>query len=66
MYARRHDAWAWARAYGLRPAERPAAHAELRAERAIRRERDNPQTPERPPAAMEAEARRYCWFVRPR
>jgi hypothetical protein len=66
MYARRHDAWAWVRAYGRRPAERRAAHAELRAERAIRRERDNPDTAERRAAAMEAEARRYCWYVRPR
>jgi hypothetical protein len=54
------------RAYGLRPGERRAAHSELRAEREIRRERDNPDTAERRAAAMEAETRRYCWFVRPR
>jgi hypothetical protein len=40
-------------------AERAAARAERRAEAAMRRERDNPETPERRAAAVEAEARRY-------
>lgn len=39
--------------------ERAAARAEWRAEELIRRERDNPESPERRAAALEAEARRY-------
>jgi hypothetical protein len=63
MYARRHDAWAWVRAYGLPPAERRAAHAELRAEREIRRERDNQETAERRAAAVRAESRRDSGYM---
>lgn len=43
----------------LSPLERAAARAERRAEQAIRRERDNPESAERRAAAREAEARRY-------
>jgi hypothetical protein len=39
-------------------AERAAARAERRAEAAIRRERDNPETADRRAAAVEAERRR--------
>jgi hypothetical protein len=40
-------------------AERIARRAEQRAEDAMRRTRDNDQTPERRAAALEAEARRH-------
>jgi hypothetical protein len=39
--------------------ERAAARAERRAEEAMRRERDNPESPERRAAALEAERRRW-------
>lgn len=39
--------------------EREAARAERRAEDLIRRERENPESPERRAAALEAEVRRY-------
>ena len=39
--------------------ERAAARAERRAEREIRRERDNTETADRRAAAIEAERRRY-------
>jgi hypothetical protein len=42
--------------------ERRAAKAERNAENAIRRERDNPETPERRAAAVEAERRRQNIF----
>jgi hypothetical protein len=39
--------------------ERDAARAERRAEEAMRRQRDNTESPERRAAAVEAERRRY-------
>jgi uncharacterized protein YigA (DUF484 family) len=42
----------------LPPSEREAARAERRAERALRRERDNQESAARRAAALEAEARR--------
>jgi hypothetical protein len=43
--------------------EREAAKAERAAEARIRAERDNPYTPERRAAALDAEIRRYgYWF----
>ena len=39
--------------------ERAAARAERRAEESMRRERDNPESPERRAAALEAERRRW-------
>ena len=44
--------------------EREAARAERRVEAQIRLERDNPYTPERRAAALEAERRRYMLFGR--
>ena len=43
----------------LSHAERDAARAERRAEEAMRRERDNTESPERRAAAVEAERLRY-------
>ena len=40
-------------------AEREAARAERRAEEQLRRERDNPETPERRAAALDAEIKRW-------
>jgi hypothetical protein len=40
-------------------AERDAARAERRAEEQMRRERDNPESPERRAAALQAEASRH-------
>jgi hypothetical protein len=39
--------------------EREAARAERRAEQQMRRERDNPESPERRAAALDAESKRY-------
>ena len=47
----------------LPPAERPAARAERRTERALRRERENVETAERRAAAVAAEARRHSIFA---
>jgi hypothetical protein len=47
------------RDWRLPRAEREAARAERRAEEQMRRERDNPETPERRAAAREAEAKRW-------
>jgi hypothetical protein len=44
--------------------ERDAARAERRVEQQLRLERDNPWTPERRAAALEAERRRYALFGR--
>jgi hypothetical protein len=46
------------RAWTLPREERAAARAERRAEAAMRKERDNPESPERRAAALEAERRR--------
>jgi hypothetical protein len=47
------------RAWTLPRDERAAARAERRAEAQMRRERDNPESPERRAAALEAQRRRY-------
>jgi hypothetical protein len=44
-------------------AERAAARAERRVEEALRRQRDNLETPERRAAAIEAERRKYSGVV---
>ena len=44
-------------------AERTAARAERRVEEAMRRQRDNLETPERRAAAIEAERRKYSGVV---
>lgn len=44
--------------------EREAARAERRVEAQMRLERDNPHTPERRAAALDAERRRYMLFGR--
>jgi hypothetical protein len=44
-------------------AERAAARAERRVEEALRRQRDNRETPERRAAAVEAERRKYSGIV---
>jgi hypothetical protein len=51
------------RAWTLPREERAAARAELRAEAQMRKERDNPESPERRAAAVEAEAwRDRAWY----
>ena len=54
----------WLRDLRLPQPEREAARAERRVEEQLRRERDNPHTPERRAAALEAEARRYMLLGR--
>ena len=52
----------WIQELALTRPERNAARAERRVEDQFRRERDNPWTPERRAAALEAERRRYKLF----
>ena len=55
----RHQPLVRLRELRLPPPERRAARAEREAEERMRRERDNPESPERRAAALEAEVRRY-------
>jgi hypothetical protein len=61
---RRHESGTvrFLRELAMPRADRNAARAERRAEAAIRRERDNPESAERRAAAVEAERRRQNIF----
>jgi hypothetical protein len=59
MFRRRYEAVARLRELRLPGPERAAARAERRAERQIRRERDNAETAAKRAGAAEAEGRRY-------
>jgi hypothetical protein len=63
MFRARHDLVARLRELKLPRPERAAARAERLAERQMRLERDNQETPERRAAALAAESQRYSGYM---